>query len=173
VDWQYQGSCLLPCCYLFRKGCPTLDCVVAPCLSQVARRAVEKVEAADPTRPRFVAGAVGPTNRTLSVSPSVENPAFRACTFDEIVEAYTQQVKALVEAGVDLVLVETIFDTLNAKVRSGTTGQGRQAQQTARRQASNLASIQQEAYGQVELFARPDSQAWELACFFSTLRGGH
>jgi methionine synthase I (cobalamin-dependent) len=101
------------------------------------------VEAADPTRPRFVAGAVGPTNRTLSVSPSVENPAFRACTFDEIVEAYTQQVKALVEAGVDLVLVETIFDTLNAKVRSGTTGQGRPAQQTARRQASSLASIQQ------------------------------
>ncbi|CAI7863122.1 unnamed protein product, partial [Closterium sp. NIES-54] len=69
----------------------------------------------DPTRPRFVAGAVGPTNKTLSVSPSVENPAFRACTFDEIVDAYKMQVHALLKGGADILLVETIFDTLNAK----------------------------------------------------------
>ena len=56
-------------------------------------------------------GAIGPTNRTLSVSPSVENPAFRACTFDEIVDAYYEQIEALVEGGVDVLLVETIFDT--------------------------------------------------------------
>jgi 5-methyltetrahydrofolate--homocysteine methyltransferase len=69
----------------------------------------------DPSKPRFAAGAIGPTNRTLSVSPSVENPAFRACTFDEIVEAYYEQTEALIEGGVDVLLVETIFDTLNAK----------------------------------------------------------
>eukprot|EP00897_Mesotaenium_endlicherianum_P008500 jgi/Mesen1/7679/ME000401S07012 len=83
--------------------------------AKVALRATEKSMAKDPTKPRFVAGAVGPTNKTLSVSPSVENPAFRACTFDEIVDAYTEQVAALMEGGVDIILVETIFDTLNAK----------------------------------------------------------
>ncbi len=65
--------------------------------------------------PRFVAGAVGPTNKTLSVSPSVENPAFRGITYDEVVDAYYDQLVALYEGGVDLFLVETIFDTLNAK----------------------------------------------------------
>ena len=83
--------------------------------AKVARLAADKVTLRDPTRPRFVAGAVGPTNKTLSVSPSVENPAYRACTFDEIVVAYVEQVEALLEGGVDLLLVETIFDTLNAK----------------------------------------------------------
>lgn len=65
--------------------------------------------------PRFVAGAMGPTNRTCSISPDVNNPGFRAVTFDELVTAYLQQAKALVDGGVDILLVETIFDTLNAK----------------------------------------------------------
>ena len=66
-------------------------------------------------RPRFVAGAMGPTNRTASISPDVDNPGFRAVTFDELREAYGEQAKGLVEGGADLLLIETIFDTLNAK----------------------------------------------------------
>lgn len=66
-------------------------------------------------RPRFVAGSIGPTNRTASMSPDVNDPGFRAITFDELRIAYTQQVEALIDGGVDLLLVETIFDTLNAK----------------------------------------------------------
>jgi 5-methyltetrahydrofolate--homocysteine methyltransferase len=69
-----------------------------------------------PEKPRFVAGALGPTNRTCSISPSVENPSLRNVTFDELVEAYSEQVRGLLDGGVDLLLVETIFDTLNAKV---------------------------------------------------------
>ena len=69
----------------------------------------------DPGRPRFVAGSLGPTNRTLSLSPDVENPAFRAITFDELRDAYDEQVRGLVDGGVDLLLAETIFDTLNLK----------------------------------------------------------
>lgn len=65
--------------------------------------------------PRFVAGAIGPTNRTCSISPDVNNPGFRAVTFDELVKAYYEQTKALVDGGVDILLVETVFDTLNAK----------------------------------------------------------
>ena len=65
--------------------------------------------------PKFVAGALGPTNRTLSLSPNVNDPGFRAITFDELVTAYTEQVKGLIDGGTDLLLVETIFDTLNAK----------------------------------------------------------
>ena len=65
--------------------------------------------------PRFVAGAMGPTNRTASISPDVNNPGFRAITFDELVKAYYQQAKALIDGGVDLLLIETILDTLNAK----------------------------------------------------------
>ena len=64
---------------------------------------------------KFVAGAIGPMNKTLSLSPDVNNPGYRALTFDEAVEAYYEQVKGLVEGGVDLLLIETIFDTLNAK----------------------------------------------------------
>src|SRR5262245_42881147 len=66
-------------------------------------------------RPRFVAGAIGPTNRTLSISPDVGNPAFRAVTFDQVVAAYKEHVRGLIDGGVDLLLLETIFDTLNAK----------------------------------------------------------
>lgn len=66
-------------------------------------------------QPRFIAGAVGPTNRTLSLSPDVNNPGFRAVTWHEMVEAYTQQICGLIDGGVDLILIETVFDTLNAK----------------------------------------------------------
>jgi len=83
--------------------------------AECARRAAEKYTAMDPFKPRFVAGSMGPTNRTLSVSPSVENPAFRNITFMEVVDAYYKQLAGLYDGGVDVILVETIFDTLNAK----------------------------------------------------------
>ena len=83
--------------------------------AQCARKAADKYTAQDPTRPRFVAGAIGPLNKTLSLSPDVNDPGFRAVTFDEVVAAYSEQVKGLSDGGVDLLLVETIFDTLNAK----------------------------------------------------------
>ena len=83
--------------------------------AQVGRKAVEAVMAKNPQRPRFVAGAIGPTNRTASMSPDVNNPAFRAVTFDDLEGAYYEQVRGLVDGGVDLLLVETIFDTLNSK----------------------------------------------------------
>ena len=78
---------------------------------EAANRWTEK----EPHTPRFVAGSIGPTNRTLSISPDVNDPGFRAVSFDEVYEAYKQQARALHEGGVDLFLVETIFDTLNAK----------------------------------------------------------
>ena len=83
--------------------------------AQVAVKACRAVEAKDPTKPRFVAGSVGPTNRTLSISPNVEDPGFRNITFMELVDAYKQQILGLVKGGCDLIMVETIFDTLNAK----------------------------------------------------------
>ena len=81
----------------------------------VARRAVEAVQAKDATRFCFVAGAIGPTNRTASMSPDVNNPAFRAVTYDELVAAYSEQVRGLMDGHVDLLLTETVFDTLNLK----------------------------------------------------------
>ncbi len=83
--------------------------------AKCARMAADKFTAADPSKPRFVAGAIGPLNKTLSLSPDVNNPGFRAVSFDEVVAAYTEQVRGLSDGGVDLLLVETIFDTLNAK----------------------------------------------------------
>ena len=81
----------------------------------VARRAAVKAEAATPGRRCYVAGAVGPLNRTLSMSPDVNRPDYRAVTWTEVVNAYTEQINALLDGGVDALLVETIFDTLNAK----------------------------------------------------------
>ena len=81
----------------------------------IARRAVEAVEASDPGRPRFVCGVLGPTNRTASISPKVEDPAFRNVTFLELVEVYSDQTRGLIEGAADLLMVETVFDTLNAK----------------------------------------------------------
>ncbi|WP_456406676.1 methionine synthase [Caldithrix abyssi] len=83
--------------------------------AQLARQAADAKTAETPHKPRFVAGSVGPTNRTLSISPKVEDPGYRAVTFDQVADAYYQQVKGLIEGGVDLILIETIFDTLNAK----------------------------------------------------------
>ena len=83
--------------------------------AQCARKAADAYTKANPDKPRFVAGAIGPLNKTLSLSPDVNNPGFRAVTFDEVAAAYTEQIKGLVEGGVDVLLIETIFDTLNAK----------------------------------------------------------
>ena len=83
--------------------------------AKCARNAADKYTAQNPSKPRFVAGAIGPLNKTLSLSPDVNNPGFRAVTFDEVVAAYTEQIKGLVDGGVDVLLIETIFDTLNAK----------------------------------------------------------
>ncbi len=82
--------------------------------ARLARAAADIAQRED-SRPRFVAGAIGPTNRTASISPDVANPGFRAITFDELRTAYAEQVEGLMEGGADLLLVETIFDTLNAK----------------------------------------------------------
>jgi 5-methyltetrahydrofolate--homocysteine methyltransferase len=83
--------------------------------ARLARAAADAFQAKDPSRPRFVAGAIGPTNRTASISPDVNDPGYRNTSFDALVESYSEAVRALVEGGVDLLLVETIFDTLNAK----------------------------------------------------------
>lgn len=83
--------------------------------AKIAREVADRWTEKEPHKPRFVAGSMGPTNRTLSISPDVNDPGFRAVTFDEVYEAYKQQARALHEGGVDLFLVETIFDTLNAK----------------------------------------------------------
>ena len=82
--------------------------------ARLAREAAA-IAAAEDGRRRFVAGAIGPTNRTLSISPDVNNPGYRAVTFDEVREAYAEQVRGLIDGGAEIILVETIFDTLNAK----------------------------------------------------------
>lgn len=83
--------------------------------AKIARELADEYTLRNPEKPRFVAGAVGPTNKTCSMSPDVNNPASRALTFDELAIAYQQQMEALIEGGVDAILIETIFDTLNAK----------------------------------------------------------
>ncbi len=83
--------------------------------ARVARAAADVWNARTPERPRYVAGAIGPTNRTLSISPDVDDPSFRAVSFDAVREAYETQVDGLLDGGVDVLLIETIFDTLNAK----------------------------------------------------------
>ncbi|CAE7027101.1 mtr [Symbiodinium natans] len=83
--------------------------------AELAKKAAAEVTKEEPHKPRFVAGAVGPTSRTLSVSPSVEDPSFRNVTWDELVDAYKQQVSGLVDGGVDLLMIETVFDTQNCK----------------------------------------------------------
>jgi 5-methyltetrahydrofolate--homocysteine methyltransferase len=81
----------------------------------LARKAADEFTAKNPSKPRYVAGAVGPTNKTASMSPDVNNPAFRAVSYDDLVVAYKEQIIALLKGGVDALLIETIFDTLNAK----------------------------------------------------------
>lgn len=82
---------------------------------KLAREVADEYTAKNPQKPRFVAGSVGPTNKTCSMSPDVNNPAFRALSYDELADAYQQQMEAMLEGGVDAILIETIFDTLNAK----------------------------------------------------------
>lgn len=83
--------------------------------AKIARRAADEYTQKNPDKPRFVAGAMGPTNKTGSISPDVNNPGYRGITFDELKDAYYEQAKGLMDGGVDILLVETIFDTLNAK----------------------------------------------------------
>lgn len=83
--------------------------------AKLAKAACEKFTSQNPSRPRFVAGAIGPTSKTASMSPDVNAPAYRAATFDDLVVAYTEQVKGLLDGGADILLIETVFDTLNCK----------------------------------------------------------
>jgi len=83
--------------------------------ARIAVEACKKFTDLNPKKPRFVAGSIGPTNKTASMSPDVNDPGFRAITFDDLVKSYTEQVTALIDGGVNILLVETIFDTLNAK----------------------------------------------------------
>lgn len=83
--------------------------------AKLAKEAADEFTAKNPNKPRFVAGSIGPTNRTASISPDVNDPAFRNISYDELVDAYKEQTKGLIDGGSDVLLVETIFDTLNAK----------------------------------------------------------
>lgn len=83
--------------------------------AKIAKEVADEFTAKEPHKPRFVAGSIGPTNRTASMSPDVNDPGYRAVTFDELRTAYKQQVEALLDGGSDILLVETVFDTLNAK----------------------------------------------------------
>ena len=83
--------------------------------AKIAKEAALKYSKITPEKPRFVAGSIGPTNITASMSPDVNDPGFRAITFDDLVKAYSEQINALIDGGVDILLIETIFDTLNAK----------------------------------------------------------
>tara|TARA_A100001015_G_scaffold203723_1_gene227639 strand:+ start:852 stop:1853 length:1002 start_codon:yes stop_codon:yes gene_type:complete len=87
--------------------------------ARIAKEAAKKITTLDPNKPRFVAGAIGPTNKTASMSPDVKDPGFRAVDFDALSDAYLEQVSGLIAGGVDVLLVETIFDTLNAKAALG------------------------------------------------------
>ncbi len=83
--------------------------------AKIAKEVADEFTEKEPHKPRFVAGSIGPTNKTASMSPDVNDPGYRAVTFDELRAAYKQQVEALIDGGVDVLLVETVFDTLNAK----------------------------------------------------------
>lgn len=83
--------------------------------AKIAKKVAEELSLENPDKPRFVAGAMGPTNKTASMSPDVNDPGFRAISFEELREAYREQAKGLIDGGVDILLVETVFDTLNAK----------------------------------------------------------
>ena len=83
--------------------------------AEIAKQVADEFTAQEPDKPRFVAGAIGPTSRTASLSPDVNNPGYRAVTFAELKEAYMEQARGLLDGGADLLLVETVFDTLNAK----------------------------------------------------------
>src|SRR6185436_10705081 len=92
-----------------------LNVAAAKCAKEAIRQYEDQHPTSNIEHPKFIAGAIGPLNKTLSLSPDVNNPGFRAVTFDEVVNAYYEQIRGLVDGGVDILLVETIFDTLNAK----------------------------------------------------------
>ncbi|RLB65600.1 MAG: methionine synthase [Deltaproteobacteria bacterium] len=96
-------------------GCEGLVYDLNVAAARIAKELAREYSAATPDKPRFVAGSIGPTNRTLSLSPDINDPAFRAVTFDQVRDAYREQVRGLLDGGADILLVETIFDTLNAK----------------------------------------------------------
>lgn len=83
--------------------------------ASIGREVADEFTRNDPSKPRFVAGSIGPTNKSASISPDVNNPGFRSVTFDQLKQAYAEQAQGLIEGGVDVLLVETVFDTLNAK----------------------------------------------------------
>ncbi|MGM9693952.1 MAG: methionine synthase [Alloprevotella sp.] len=115
--------------------------------ARLAREEADRFTEATPEKPRWVAGSVGPTHRTLSMSPDVENPALRSLTFDELAEAYEEQMAALTEGGVDFFLMETIFDTLNAK--AALEAAHRTAQRTGRRVPVMLSATLADASGRM------------------------
>jgi 5-methyltetrahydrofolate--homocysteine methyltransferase len=96
-------------------GIQTMVREVNMAAAKIIRDCADAATAANPGKPRFVAGSVGPTNKTLSISPDVNNPGYRAVEFDEMKDVYREQIDGLLEGGVDIILIETIFDTLNAK----------------------------------------------------------
>ncbi|HMD00397.1 MAG TPA: homocysteine S-methyltransferase family protein, partial [Ferruginibacter sp.] len=107
----FSGTSIAQADYEMQPLAYEINIAAAKC----ARKAADEYTAKDPNKPRFVAGAIGPLNKTLSLSPDVNNPGYRAVTFDEVATAYTEQIQGLVDGGVDILLIETIFDTLNAK----------------------------------------------------------
>ncbi|PJA07225.1 MAG: methionine synthase, partial [Flavobacteriales bacterium CG_4_10_14_0_2_um_filter_32_8] len=107
----FSGTSIAQSDYQLEKAVYDINYQSAKIAKEVALEFTKK----NPEKPRFVAGAMGPTNRTASMSPNVNDPGYRAVTFDDLVKAYQEQVKGLLEGGVDILLVETIFDTLNAK----------------------------------------------------------
>ena len=120
--YLYAGADLITTCtfssqrvsmadYQVEDHCRDINLAAA----KIARTLADEYTAKTPMKPRFVLGDVGPTNKTLSISPDVNNPALRSLTYDELVDAYVEQMKALLEGGVDALLIETIFDSLNAK----------------------------------------------------------
>jgi len=107
----FNAQCVSMADYHVQEYCREINLAAA----KLARELADEYTAKTPEKPRFVAGSVGPTNKTCSMSPDVNNPAFRAISFDELVDAYQEQMEALLEGGVDALLIETIFDSLNAK----------------------------------------------------------
>ncbi len=107
----FSSTCIAQADYDMQTLAYELNVAAAKC----AREAADEYTLNNPDKPRFVAGAIGPLNKTLSLSPDVNNPGFRAVTFDEVASAYEEQIKGLIDGGVDILLIETIFDTLNAK----------------------------------------------------------
>lgn len=107
----FSGTTIAQADYDLQKAVYDINYESAKIAKEVALEFDEK----EPNKPRFVAGSIGPTNRTASISPDVNDPGYRAVSFDDLVQAYKEQVLALIDGGVDLLLVETVFDTLNAK----------------------------------------------------------